>query len=97
MPSHLILDVTEIPIQKRRAPGAHRETFFTFKNKNTLKVVVGCTPRGAVSFVSDSNGGSASDRQIVERTSLCTGRTMFDKGDIIMADMGIMVQYLLSM
>ena len=53
--------------------------------------MVGCTPRGAVSFVSDCYGGSVSDRQITEDSNILDN-SMFDSGDSIMADRGIMVQ-----
>ena len=90
--TRVILDGTEIPIQKPKASGPQRETFSSYKNKNTLKVIVGCTPRGAISYISDAYGGSASDRQIIERSSLCTQQGKFDSKDSIMADRGIMVQ-----
>lgn len=32
--------------------------------------MIGCTPKGAVSFVSKAYGGSASDRQIIENSEL---------------------------
>jgi len=105
MPSHfgqmfpgtrVILDATETPIQKPRASGPQRETFSSYKNKNTLKVMVGCTPRGTVSYISDAYGGSASDRQIIERSKLCAEKSRFEKGDHIMADRGIMVQDLFA-
>ncbi|KAK2152639.1 hypothetical protein LSH36_324g03017 [Paralvinella palmiformis] len=59
-----IFDGTECPIKKPQA------TFSTYKNKNTVKVLVGVTPAGLVSYVSPAYGGSASDRQIVERSNL---------------------------
>lgn len=58
--------------------------------------MIGCTPRGAVCFVSDSYGGSTSDRQIIERSPLCNKSDMFTSGDSIMADRGIMVQDLFA-
>jgi hypothetical protein len=90
--TRVILDATEIPIQKPKATGPQRETYSSYKNKNTLKVLVGCTPRGSVSYVSDAYGGSASDRQIIERSELCTQRGKFSAKDSIMADRGILVQ-----
>ena len=105
MPSHFrqsfpntraILDATEIPIQKPQSSGPQRETFSSYKNKNTLKVMVGCTPRGNVSYVSDAYGGSASDRQIIERGELVTTSSPLMPGDSIMADRGIMVQDLFA-
>ena len=105
MPSHfaqtfpktrVILDATEVPIQKPQSSGPQRETFSSYKNKNTLKVMVGCTPRGTISFVSDAYGGSTSDRQIIERSKLVENSSPIENGDSIMADRGIMVQDLFA-
>jgi len=57
--------------------------------------MVGCTPRGAVVYVSDAYGGSASDRQIIERSDVVKNFS-FQEGDSIMADRGIMVQDLFA-
>jgi hypothetical protein len=57
--------------------------------------MVGCTPRGAVSFVSDCYVGSVSDKQITEDSNILDN-SMFDFGDSIMADHGIMVQDLFA-
>lgn len=57
--------------------------------------MVGITPDGAVWYVSSACVGSASDRQIIERSSLLNqGKS--DAGDSIMADRGILVQDLFS-
>lgn len=56
--------------------------------------MVGITPNGAVSHVSSAYGGSASDCQIIERSSLLN-EGKFDAGDRIMADRGIFKIYLL--
>lgn len=45
-------------------------TLSTCKNKNTVKILVGATPGGLVSYVSPAYGGSTSDKQILERSSL---------------------------
>jgi hypothetical protein len=55
--------------------------------------MIGCTPRGAVSFMSDSFGGSASYRQIIESSDIIKPESnMFLPKDSIMADRGVMVQ-----
>lgn len=42
---------------------------------------------GAITFVSDAYGGSASDRQVIEKSShFDANKKMFDKGGSIMAD-----------
>ena len=60
--TRVIVDRTEMPIKVPKAPAAQQMTFSTYKNRNTVKVLVGVTPGGLVSFVSDAYGGSASDR-----------------------------------
>jgi hypothetical protein len=57
--------------------------------------MIGVSPRGLVTFVSDSYAGTASDRQIIERSDLCK-KDLFNKKDSIMADRGIMVQDLFA-
>lgn len=56
---------------------------------HAAKALVGITPGGMVSFISDAFGGSTSDRQIVERSSLIDRS---EYGDSIMADKGFNVQ-----
>ena len=87
--ARVTLDGTEIPIQKPHEPLIQQATFSTYKNKNTLKVMVGTTPGGLVSYVSPAYGGSTSDRQIVERSRIFE---KCDPGDMILADKGINVE-----
>ena len=88
-------DATEVPIQKPGHIGNQSASYLSYKNTNTVKVLVGCTPRGLVSFVSDAYGGSTSDRQICERSDLI-GKHLFNAGDSIMADRGFDVQDLFA-
>ncbi|XP_069140042.1 uncharacterized protein [Argopecten irradians] len=95
--TRVILDATEVPIQKPSEVNAQSCTWSSYKHKNTLKTMIGCTPRGAVSYVSESFGGSASDRQIIENSELLRSENrLFSPGDSIMADRGIMVQDLFA-
>ena len=94
--TRVILDATEIPVQKRKNCDAQRMTFSNYKNTNTLKTMVGVTPRGVVSYVSPAYGGCTSDRQIIERSSLLNEEGFFQTGDSILADRGIMVQDLFA-
>lgn len=87
--TRVIVDGTECPIKKPKLPKTQQATFSTYKNKNTVKILVGATPGGLVSYVSPAYGGSTSDRQIVERSSLLN---LCDPGDSIMADKGFNVQ-----
>ena len=93
--TRVILDATEIKIQK---PGNVKEqsaTWSSYKNCNTLKTMIGVSPKGLVTYVSDTVGGHTSDRQIIERSDLVT-EGFFERGDEIMSDRGIMVQDLFA-
>ncbi|XP_033762333.1 uncharacterized protein LOC117343891 [Pecten maximus] len=95
--TRVILDATEVPIQKPSHVQAQSLSWSSYKHRNTVKTMIGCTPRGAVSYVSQSYGGSASDRQIIENSELLDPqRNLFERGDSIMADRGIMVQDLFA-
>ncbi|XP_047041908.1 uncharacterized protein LOC124645958 [Helicoverpa zea] len=91
--TRIIIDGTEIPIQKPSQPDAQKASFSQYKHKNTLKFLVGSSPGGLFTYCSGAYAGSTSDRQIVERSSL------FEKcepGDSIMADRGFNVQDLFA-
>lgn len=87
--TRVIIDGTECPIMKPKQPVAQQATFSSYKNRNTVKVLVGCTPGGIVSYVSTAYGGSTSDRQICERSDLTK---LCSPGDSITADKGFNVQ-----
>ena len=91
--TRIIIDGTECPVMKPKSPIAQQATFSTYKNRNTIKLLVGATPGGLVNYVSPAYGGSTSDRQICERSKLLT---LCDKGDSIMADKGFNVQDLFA-
>jgi len=87
--TRVIVDGTECVITKPKKPRAQQVTFSTYKNKNTTKVLVDATPEDLCCMVTDACGGSATDRQIVERCGL---RDKCEPGDSIMADKGFNVQ-----
>lgn len=91
--TRVVIDGTECPIKKPKAPRAQQATYSTYKNRNTVKTLIGASPGGVITYISPLYGGSTSDRQIVERSSLFT---MCDPGDSIMADKGFNVQDLFA-
>lgn len=93
--TRVILDATEFPIDKPQNVKTQIGTWSSYKNKNTLKTMVGISPSGCVTYISPLYGGATSDRQIMERSSLLLARE-FDNDDSIMADRGIMVQDLFA-
>lgn len=90
--TRIVLDSTEVRIQKPSALEAQRKTFSSYKHANTMKCLVGMTPDCLIAFVSDLFGGSTSDRAIVDR---CGVLDLLESGDAIMVDKGFKVQDLL--
>ncbi|XP_074653458.1 uncharacterized protein LOC141907616 [Tubulanus polymorphus] len=87
--TRVIVDGTEIPLKKPKNPVMQQASYSTYKNRNTVKALIGISPGGLVSYVSDIYCGSTSDRQICERSRL---QQMLDPNDSIMADKGFNVQ-----
>lgn len=54
-----------------------------------MKALVGITPNGVVSFVSELYSGSISDPDIVKRSGYLE---KLEKGDVVMADKGFSIQ-----
>ena len=91
--TRVILDGLECPVDRPMNPLAQQKTFSTYKNRNTVKCILGIAPSGLVSHIPDSYGGSASDRQLIERDNL---DQKCDPKDSIMADKGFNVQDLFA-
>lgn len=81
--TRVIIDGTEIKIQKPGNPISQQASWSSYKHSNTLKVLVGATPGGLLSYCSPAYAGSISDRQTVERSDLLK---MCEPGDSILAD-----------
>lgn len=85
----VILDGTEIHVQKPKHPTAQQASWSSYKHGNTLKILVGATPGGLLSYCSPAYAGSVSDRQTVERSDLLQ---KCESGDVILADRGFNIQ-----
>ncbi|KAL0861607.1 hypothetical protein ABMA27_009106 [Loxostege sticticalis] len=93
--TRVVLDATECPIKKSNLPLAQQITFSSYKNRNTVKVMIGMAPSGLISYVSPCYGGSCTDRQIIERSDWRKEEDILDKfnyNDEIMVDKGLNVQ-----
>ena len=90
--TRIIIDATEFSIERPSSLLSQACTFSTYKNRNTVKVLIGVTPSGAISFVSQAYEGSISDCKLVE---MCGLLEKLEPGDEIMADKGFTIHDLL--
>ena len=90
--TRIIIDATEFPIERPSSLLSQACTFSAYKNRNTVKILIGVTPSGAISFVSDAYEGSISDRKLVE---VCGLLEKLEPGDEVMADKGFKIQDML--
>ena len=77
----VIIDCTEIFIEKPNSVKYQSQTYSNYKHHNTAKGLIGISPSGAVSFVSDLY----SDKQL---TKSCGILKLLEENDSLMADRG---------
>ena len=70
------------------------QTYSNYKSANTLKGLVGISPGGSITFLSQLYTGSITDREITERCGIL--RMPYQAGDCLMADKGFDIQDLLD-
>ena len=87
--TRVIIDCTEIKVETPSSLVLVSELFSTYKNHVTLKALIGCSPSGGCSFVSQLYTGSISDVAIVKQSGFLG--LEFDEGDSIMADRGFTI------
>ena len=68
-------------------------TYSSYKSANTFKALIGVSPQGLVTYVSNLWGGRATDRAITEN---CGILDLIEPGDDVMADRGFGIEDLLA-
>ena len=91
--ARVIIDATEFAVERPSSLVSQAGTFSSYKHMNTIKVLIGITPSGAVSFVSQTFEGSISDKQLTAQSGLLD---KLEDGDDILADKGFVIQDLLA-
>ncbi|XP_068743411.1 uncharacterized protein [Montipora capricornis] len=93
--TRVIIDCTEVKCAMPSSLLLNSELFSTYKNHTTLKGLVGISPSGAITFISQLYTGSMSDREIVERSGILD--LPFTEGDSVMADKGFTISDILPL
>ena len=91
--TRVIIDCTELFIQTSSSLINQSLTFSNYKHHNTVKFLVGISPSGVITFVSDAWPGRTSDRQIKEQSGLLDA---LEPGDSVMADKDFTISDLLQ-
>ena len=81
----IIIDCFEIFLDRPSNLQARASTWSNYKHHNTVKVLIGITPQGVVSFVSNCWGGRASNKYL---TNNCGLLYKLLPGDVVLADRG---------
>ena len=84
--TRVIIDCTEFFIEIASSVRTQSATYSQYKHHNTAKALIGITPAGAVSFVSDLYAGRTGDKQA---TIDCWIIGLLEANDSVMADKGI--------
>ena len=91
--TRVVLDCTELFIEKPSCFRAQSETYSSYKSHNTAKGLVAISPNGALTFVSDLYGGHCSDKVIVEH---CGILQLLEEDDERVKNFNILKQILLN-
>ena len=85
----VIIDCFEIFCERPRKLMARSQTYSNYKSHNTVKVLIGVTPHGTISFISRAWGGRTSDKHLTEHCGLLK---LLTPGDEVLADRGFTVE-----
>ena len=85
----VILDCTEVFIERPKSVMAQATTWSEYKHHNTVKILVGISPNGFITFLSNAYGGKATDNFIVKDSNFLD---LLERDDEVMADRGFQIK-----
>ena len=91
--TRVVIDCMEIQIERPTSLLGQSKTYSNYKSRNTMKFLVGVSPSGLVTHVSDAWGGRVSDKAITDQSGIIQ---KLDRGDSVMADKGFDIEDLLA-
>ena len=83
----VIIDCFEIFMERPSVLKTRAQTWLNHKNHNACKFLIGITPQGSISFVSQAWGGRVSDVHLTEKINV-----KLLPGDLILANRGFSIQ-----
>ena len=93
--TRVIIDCTEVAVEAPESLHTRSVFYSDYKHHNTYKALIGISPAGGLSFVSELFPGSVSDREIVSRCGILNPN-FWNKDYKIMADKGFTIRDLLD-
>ena len=81
----VIIDCFEIFLDHPTNLLARVQTYSWYKHHNTVKYLIGITPQGTISFISEGWGGRTNDKYLTEHSTLLNNLI---PGDTVLADSG---------
>ena len=84
----IIIDSFEVSIERPSNLLARSQTFSNYEHHNTVKVLIGITPKISICFTSKEWGGRTSDKYLTER---CGSLNNLKPGDLVLADRGFTI------
>ena len=81
----VIIDCSELFIETPSSFNARAKTYSNYKKHNTVKCLIGISPCGTISFLSQCWGGRISDKSITQQSNF------LEPGDQILADRGFTI------
>lgn len=86
----VILDATEIPVCTLNCLNCRISCYSNYKSRRTIKFLVGVSPAGLITFISQAYSGKASDKMIFNEEKLID--RMIPHVDEIMVDKGVSIE-----
>lgn len=86
----VVLDATEIPIATLKCLNCRIASYSNYKSRRTVKFLIGVSPAGLITFVSQAYSGKSSDKFIVNEEKLMD--RLEAHSDEIMVDKGVSIE-----